>query len=282
MEVKAYAKLNLILKVVGRLENGYHDLEMINSKIDYFDIVDVEKSNFDEFYIDADVCPIEDNLAYKAMNILRNEFDISSKYKISINKKIPAKGGLAGGSADAAAVIKCIIELENLKLGNDKLIEIAKKVGADVPYCLSNSKCFVSGIGDVVEPISSVINDKNYLLILCFPPFGFDTKTVFEEYDKIDCGLNDRLRIDNLFNLESNFINDLEKVVIKLRPDYKINQIKEVCKKNGAIACQMAGSGSTIYALFNEDEKEKLDKCFKELNTKFEDYKFEKSKTISC
>ena len=231
--IKAYAKINLSLKVIKKLENGYHNLEMINTKIFLFDEITIEESSntyitYDNFIIDQD----KDNI-YKVVKALRTRYSNIPNIHIHINKKIPVGGGLGGMSSDIAEVVKYLNNKYNLGMTNEELINFVFPFGTDICYCLYNEPCKVTGLGEIVEPIEINLPDK---LILLSPRINVSTKDVFENYQKTG-------------NQNS---NDLEETVKKLYPI--MNQIIAELTKLNIGKIQITGSGSAIM-IFNDKEE---------------------------
>jgi len=278
MNEKAYAKINIALKVLGTLPNGYHDLMMYNSRVDLFDEVIINKSSEDLFQMNPSLCLKEDNLAYKAYQIMKSEFDIKNCYSIKIIKNIPSGAGLGGGSADAACVINSLVKLENIKVDKEKLIKIASKLGADVPYCLYGEKAIVSGIGDKIQILKT---NKEYLVILASPSLFISTKKIFEQYKGNDSEANFDMIIANLDNPTPYIFNDLEKTAKMLYPEYKLEETKTIMLKNGALNAIMTGSGSSIVGLFELGQEEKIKCCVKEIQKAYSNVDVKICKTIS-
>lgn len=257
MKDRAYAKINMCLEVVGKRDDGYHELEMIMVPINFYDLVDIEINDQETTVkCNAWYLPVnEKNTVVKAINVLRNEYGFKEHFTVKLTKHIPTQAGLAGGSADAAAAIRIIKRLLKLPMNQSKMIELAKKVGADVPFCCLNRPAYVAGIGDEIKPFSL---KKEYKLLLVKPKKGVSTKKAFEylaqtEYQHYDCSnVQDALVNDDYHKLCQNLNNTLEDVAIKLVPEIK--QIKEQLVDMGFAGVLMSGSGSTIFALSENDE----------------------------
>ena len=278
--IKAYAKLNLILRILNKQEDGYHILEMLNTKIDLYDEIEIKLANADSVKMSVNLCDEKDNLVYKALSLLRSKYELKFHYKVFINKKIPHGAGLAGGSSDAAAVIKQILKIESIAYNSNDLNELTRYLGADIPYCLQDNKCVVRGIGEKLTPIYS---KKEYGIILACTPLLFDTKKMFKEYDLIKQDFKKEPKIKDINSViddYDSFDNDFEEVALKIYFDYKLKEIKQIAKDNGAITCHMTGSGSSIYVLYDLEDKN-IEKCLNELKEKIPEYHFKKYKTIS-
>lgn len=273
MRVKAYAKINISLDIVGKREDGYHLLEMIMQSIDLYDEISIEKQQedititCDKHYVPTD----ERNLAYKAAKLFKEEFNITSGVKININKNIPVCAGLAGGSTDAAAVLKVMNKLFDINASEEKLMELGLKLGADVPYCISGGTALCKGIGEEVIKIKPF---KDKILVLVKPPFGVSTKAVYQEF-KIDKARNHpntellvkAIEEDNLELVCKNMKNLLENVT--LRKHKVLINIKEEMKKYGCLGTMMSGSGPTVFGFF--DDMLSAQKCFEKMKLRYND-----------
>lgn len=273
MKIKAYAKINIALDVVGKREDGYHLLRMIMQTIDLYDEVEVEKNNSgisikcNKHYVPTD----ERNLAYKAAKLFKETYSIDDGVDIVINKFIPVSAGLAGGSTDAAAVLKLMNKIFNVNADVHELRALGLKLGADVPYCISGGTALCEGIG---EKITELKRFKDKILILIKPPFGVSTKEVYKEFDlskaifhpKIE-ELIKSMENDDLTFVSNNMKNLLENVTLR---KYKvISRIKEETISNGAKGTMMSGSGPTVFAFF--DDMLQAQMCYDVMRKKYKD-----------
>ncbi len=267
--VKAHAKINLALKVVGKREDGYHLLESIMMPLELHDRVEIEilPKGFDSFITcdDTSVPTDENNVVHKAFAEMKKRFNITQSFRIHIHKIIPLSAGLGGGSADAAAVINALNRLLKLNLSEEQLIDIAYRVGADVPFCLFNHPAYVSGIGEKLEKINF---KDHYHVLLIKPNEGLSTRQVFKDYD--DMNLNTFVNIsalkEALINkddeaLAKNMVNDLEIPAINSKPIVK--EIKDKLFSMGFNKVLMTGSGTCVFCLSNDLKA--LQKAQKEL-----------------
>ena len=174
--IKAPAKINLFLDIVGKLQNGYHEIKSVMQTVDLFDYVKVEKS--DEITVDCNnnAPEGENNIAFKAAKLFLEESGISAKINIFIEKNIPIAAGLAGGSTDAAGVLKLMNRLFNVNADDEELRTLGLKLGADVPYCINGGTALCEGIG---EKITQLKPFKDKIVVIVKPPFGVSTKDVF-------------------------------------------------------------------------------------------------------
>ncbi len=251
MRERAYAKINLCLNVAGKRADGYHELEMIMVPIDFYDWVQLEFSDEMSFKSNAGYLPVtEKNTVIKAIEVLRQEYGFEENFAIEVIKHIPTQAGLAGGSADAAAAIRMLKKMLKLDMSDQKMIELAKKVGADVPFCCFNQPAFVGGIGEQME-LFDMKSDWEVLLVK--PYRGVSTPKAFEKLDlqkasHPDCRKMMRaLQQGNDEEVLSCLENRLELPSFELLP--AIKEIKEELIDLGMDGALMSGSGSTVFAL---------------------------------
>ena len=257
--LKAHGKINLGLDVVRRLENGYHEVRMIMQSVELADIVTIKKSAEDNIVIRADQKTIpcdERNLAYKAAKLMKETYGISEGVEIFLEKHIPVAAGMAGGSADCAAVLKGMDELFCLGLTLEELQKTGVKLGADVPYCLMGGCALSEGIGEVLTGLKE---PPECVLLLVKPDINVSTKYVYrnlkletlERHPDIDGMMLD---IENgaLESLCEKLENVLESVTGKQYP--VIGKIEHVMKEEGALQAVMSGSGPTVFGIFKETE----------------------------
>lgn len=254
IEMKARAKINLSLDVLGKRADGYHDLEMIMQTIELHDKVTIVETDCGiEVLCDHKWVPSgNENIAYKAAELVINELEIKKGLRISIDKKIPVAAGLAGGSSDAAAVLKGMNKLLSLNLTDSDLMKMGKLIGADVPYCIKGGTMLAEGIGERLTELPLL---DNIDIVLVKPKIGVSTPWVFKNLnlDIIDKRPNTNLLIEainnkNLKILAKNMENVLETVTVS---KYSIiDEIKLKMLELGAIGSMMSGSGPTVFGIF--------------------------------
>ena len=248
--IRAYAKINLTLNVLGTLPNGYHEVESLMQSVNLFDDVylDVKESNSFEISLDckgAELPENEDNLAYKAALLMHTRFHkkFNEKISISIEKRIPVAAGLAGGSSDAAAVIHGLSLLWDI----DPPYDLAAELGSDVPFCLMSlngcTAAVATGTGTQLAPAQAA----DYIVLLATPDIHVPTAAVYKELKEADCGKRFSIKLPE-GNKKPDFGNHLEAPAIRLFPEIA-NTIEEI-KRTDAIHVQMSGSGPTVFALF--------------------------------
>lgn len=249
MKIKAYAKINLALDVLGVRDDGYHELRMIMVPLDFFDDMDISYSEKMEYvsnrpYIFFD----ENNTIVKAFNIMKEEFGIKENFKVVLNKMIPTQAGLAGGSTDGAAIIKFLNVKYNLQLSDEKIKELCLKIGADVYFNYYSKPALVEGLGDKLTFID--IKD-NYHVLLVKPKRGVSTKECYKKLDMDSCVHPDvDLILDKLKNGENikpYLKNSLEAPAIELCKG--IAKAKRDLEHAGADFTMVTGSGSTVYTI---------------------------------
>ena len=273
MRIKAYAKINLSLDVVGKRSDGYHLLEMIMQTIDLYDEITVEKIEKDikikcnKSYVPTD----ERNLAYKAAKMFLEKYKIKSGVEIFIKKNIPVSAGLAGGSTDAAGVLKLMNRLFEINASDEELMEMGLSLGADIPYCIKGGTCLCEGVGEVITELPRF---KDKIVVLVKPPFGVSTKGVYQEFNiersKIHPDTNkliSAIKSNDLKYVSKNMKNLLENVTLKKHK--VLISIKEEMRYYGSIGTMMSGSGPTIFALF--DDMQKAQKTFEKMKEKYKD-----------
>ena len=256
---KAYAKINLGLDVVRRLENGYHEVRMIMQTIGIADVLTLEKRPFgitvstDNGELPTD----ENNLIYKAAKLMMEKHDIKDGVHIHLEKHIPIAAGMAGGSTDAAATFIGMNELFELGDSEEDLRQLGVKVGADVPYCIMGGTALAEGIGEILTKLPS---PPGAFLVVAKPDINVSTKFVYEHIDNegvehhpdID-GMVEALKQKDLQGIVSRLKNVLEAVTVKAHP--VITEIKDTLNKNGAMGSLMSGSGPTVFGLFASEEE---------------------------
>ena len=257
MELKALGKINLGLDVIGRRENGYHDVRMVMQTLYLYDQIIIEKKKESGIELQTNLfyLPVnENNLAYRAAKLLMDEFDIQEGVKIYLEKHIPVAAGMAGGSSNAAAVLYGINRMFHLGLSIKDLMERGVTLGADVPYCIMRGTVLAEGIGEILTPLPPL--PKCYVLI-AKPPISVSTKLVYEKLDSHEIeehpdidGILEGLDGQDIRKIAACMGNVLEKVTVEEYP--VIEEIKNVMKAEGALNAMMSGSGPTVFGIFED------------------------------
>lgn len=270
VKVKAYAKINLALDVVRKREDGYHELEMVMAPITLHDLIyinTIESGIVIE--TNSKVMPTDKrNIMYKVVALMKERYGIKKGVKIYVYKHIPTQAGLAGGSADGAAIIKAMNKLFYLNLSEEQMAAIGKEVGADVPFCVYQKMALVSGIGEKLEFIDHSFECK---VLLVKPKKGVSTKKSFNSLDlnkaiHQDCRLMVKgIYEDDYQTVVDNLQNTLEEPSIKMVPEIK--DIKQAMLEIGFDGALMSGSGSCVFGLTKDDKI--LEKGFKYFKGKY-------------
>jgi len=262
LSLQAYAKVNLGLDVVRRLENGYHEVKMIMQTVDIADTLYFTKTDAGisvtvegEFISDGIVPADENNLIYKAAKQMFDRYSLPGGVAIHLVKRIPVAAGMAGGSTDAAATYRGIKELFRVGASTSELEEMAVKVGADVPYCISGGTALSEGIGEVLTILPDA---PDCVLLVAKPDISVSTKYVYENlnlpgitnHPDID-GMVDAIRAGDAEGVWQRMANVLETVTVKAYP--VIEEIKQTMMTRGAIKSLMSGSGPTVFGVFKDE-----------------------------
>ena len=263
MRLKAMAKINLGLDVLGKREDGYHEVRMIMQTIRMYDILDIRKTRRPGIVLTTNLPFIptdQRNLVYKAAQMLMEEFDVEEGLSIKLRKFIPVAAGMAGGSSDAAAAFVGVNRMFHLGLTEEQLMERAVKVGADVPYCIMRGTALAEGIGEKLTRLPEV--PKCYVLI-GKPGINVSTKTAYEnlnlegigKHPDID-GLIGAIRNNDLYAMASRMENVFEPGIIRQYP--VIGNIKNLMEEKGALKAVMSGSGPTVFGIFERAGLQRL------------------------
>lgn len=271
--IKCPAKINLSLDVTGIREDGYHYVKMIMQSISLLDEITVKKRNEGiKVYCDVNDVPCDEkNSAYKAADIMFKAYNLKGGVDILIDKHIPVSAGLAGGSTDAAGVIKAVNILYGLNLSIEDMKKIGIKIGADVPYCITGGTAVASGIGDVITELPDI---NNLWCVLAKPTISVLTGEVYSKLKMDEIVRHPRtdvmieyIKKGEYKNLAEEMVNVLELVTIKKYPI--IFEIKNIMMEFDAEGCLMSGSGPTVFGLF--EEKAAAEKCYNRLRDYLKD-----------
>ena len=258
LKLEAYAKINLGLDVVRRLENGYHEVKMVMQTVGIADTITLTKTkqgiavSTDSGEIPAD----ENNLVYKVAKLLTETCDIKEGVNIHLEKRIPVAAGMAGGSTDAAAVFKGMNTLFSLGLSTQELQKLAVKLGADIPYCIVGGTALAEGIG---EKLTILPDAPDCFLLVAKPDINVSTKYVYEnlnlprlkKHPDID-GMVEAVKKGDAEGIIERMDNVLQSVTEEKYP--VISQLKDFMEDNGAKKALMSGSGPTVFGVFEREE----------------------------
>lgn len=270
INVIAPAKINLFLDILGRLENGFHSLFMVMQSVDLCDEITVDKGEGGIALTCSDTRLPQDerNIAYKAAAAFFKATGIEPNAVITVTKKIPFEAGLAGGSADAAAVIVGLDELYGTKLSKQTMCEIGLTVGSDVPFCIKGGTCIAQNRGEVLSRVKPL---RDCFIVIAKPEKGVSTAQAFAAADSTYIYHPDNLSMldacskgdfDGICKHASNVFEQVIEVVERV-------EIKDVMRNCGALLYQMSGSGPSVFGLF--DTEEEAEKCASELKKNCKD-----------
>ena len=251
--LKAHAKINLGLEVLGKRPDGYHEVAMIMQSVSLHDTLSLSLQETDITLIcDRPELPCDNgNLAFRAADLLRREFGVARGVRIELTKRIPLAAGLAGGSTDAAAVLKGLNRLWGLALSPVELEQLAARLGSDVPFCLWGGPSLATGRGEMLTPLPDF---TGHGVVLANPSLQVSTAWVYGNYR--DAAGNRRRDISSLRHsieqpdfsaVADTLFNDLETVTVPAYP--QVAEIKEQLLQAGAAGVLMSGSGPTVFAL---------------------------------
>ncbi|MBU3643127.1 MAG: 4-(cytidine 5'-diphospho)-2-C-methyl-D-erythritol kinase [Candidatus Nanopelagicaceae bacterium] len=268
VEVQAPAKVNLQLSVGPKEADGYHQVVTVFQAVSLMDVLKISESDQFAISIKGDYTtgvPLDQsNLVFKAVQLMSEKFDTSTKLDVEINKSIPVAGGMAGGSADAAATLLGIDQLYGLGLTKDELGEVARNLGSDVPFMLHGGTAVGRGHGDEITP---ALSRGTYHWVIAVSSSGLSTPAVYGECDRLRTGLdikapslNDEL-LQSLLSGDSvrvgkSLNNDLQAAACSLRPALRL--ILDTGNEYGALGGIVSGSGPSV-AFLVADEDHSLD-----------------------
>lgn len=252
MKIRARAKVNLALDVIRTMENGYHELDMIMAPVSLYNELEIDIASQDQVTCDLIELP-EYSTLHRTLKLLREKQMLKQAYRIHVRKHIPDQAGLAGSSADAAALLKALLQWEGISLPMSKQLEMAACIGADVPFCLVSQTARVQGIG---ERIRCLDTDWQFPCVLVKPSYGVSTPEAFALWEKSEIVHVDVDRIESCIkkkdyaSLMQAMGNALEMPAFSIRPALK--NLKEEMEKQGLDRVMMTGSGSALMG-FSQD-----------------------------
>lgn len=259
---KSFAKINLSLKITGNRADGYHLLEMVNLPLTLHDVIEVSiLDGANDTYVTADdpaLNGMKSNLCHQAIEEMRKVFHFKENFLVQIHKEIPFAAGLGGGSSNAAVVIESVNELLHLKATHEQLMEIALKIGSDVPFFFLNKPAILTGIGEEIKEID--VKEK-YHCLLVKPKEGVSTAACYkvcDNFERLPINTQEVLKglkegDDSL--IQKNMGNDLTAPAKSLLPeiDVVLNELSDL----GFTLVGMSGSGSCCFALTTDLKKAK-------------------------
>ena len=273
---KAYAKINLTLEILDRRPDGYHNIRSVMQKISLCDILTFEFSDSGKIFLGCskNVCAMEDNLAYKAaekyLSLYTEKCGKTFGVSIYIEKNIPDKAGLAGGSADCACVLDCLYERFGV-LDYSDVENIAASLGSDINFCLDKYRCALcTDRGIFLEKCFPLMCEH---LLVCVPDFGMKTSDIYRAFDNApvmfgydpSSVVKKSLESGETETVFCNVVNCFEQICERECED--ITKIRKAMLSHGAKVCRMSGSGSSVFGIFDNDKE--LLKCKAELERKY-------------
>ena len=259
IRLKARAKINLGLDVIGRRENGYHDVRMVMQTVGVYDRIIMTRIPEKEIRIKTNIgfLPVnENNLVYKAIMLMKSKYKLDGGIEVDLNKFIPVAAGMAGGSSDAASALFGMNRLYELNLPIGELMNIGVEIGADVPYCIMRGTALAEGIG---EKLTRLPDMPFCHILIAKPPVNVSTKLVYEKLDNTDVklhpdidGIIEAIKLKDVALVASRMGNVLESVTVPLYP--VIDSIKKDMIEHGAINAMMSGSGPTVFGIFPDEQ----------------------------
>ena len=272
ISLRAYAKINLSIEIIGKRKDGYHDLSMIMQSIEIYDKITIERNQTKKINLETNkpFGRVEENLAYKAAKLFFEVMELDQGCNIYLEKNIPSEAGLAGGSTDAAAILLGLNHLIGNPLTDQQLLVMASKLGADVPFCLFGGTMKAEGIGNILTPLPFVAMN----LLIVKPEQNISTRDLFETLEQADyssgestqklaqaiqngCSNLAPLMINKMYPKSLVFAPDMENIIHSLEKDFE-------CQR-----AMMSGSGSTIFAIFEEERM--LDLAYNNFKNKYKD-----------
>ncbi len=254
--VKAPAKLNLTLDILGTDNKGYHLMDMIMQTVSLYETVQIQKCDDIVLTFENSTVPTDkNNTAYKAAVEFFKTTGLLAGARICINKQVPIRAGMAGGSADAAGVLVGLNELYSAKLTQHELCKIGERIGADVPFCIVGGTAHVGGIGEIIKSIAPC---PTCYFTVCMPQMGVSTPQAFARYDEMgtDKRPNTKKAVEAIAQNNLHMLCENMHNVMQFSSESRHNSI--ICntlQKHGALAALMTGSGAAVFGVFNVESK---------------------------
>ena len=262
MEVRANAKLNLTLDVLGKRPDGYHDLRMIMQSVELADVLNLEYNETGELRVCTNLHFLPNNdknlAAQAALRWWEARGEKPRGLDIAIEKRIPVCAGMAGGSSDAAAVLRALNARERSPLSPAEVARIGERVGSDVPYCVLGGTALAEGRGEILTPLPPL---PRCWVVLCKPEFSISTPALFAKIDsvRLRCrpdtqGAIDALEAGDLTGVARRLYNVFEDALPD-RQRARVSDIKNVLIQCGALGASMSGTGPTAFGLFDSEDR---------------------------
>jgi 4-diphosphocytidyl-2-C-methyl-D-erythritol kinase len=256
MRLRAFAKINVGLHVVGKRPDGYHDIETIFHQIDLSDELEmVQNDEGDVFTSDSpELASDRSNLCLRAVHVLRDLTGVHTGVEINLKKRIPIAAGLGGGSADAAAVLKGLTRLWTLDITDEELQTVSASLGSDVPFFLTGGTAYATGRGERLEPLD--VGMPYWILVVTAPiristTWAYTNLTIARHTRQVNLPELLRSSIGHPDTLRKKLCNEFEPLVFAAHPE--VRQIKERLLKGGAQVALMSGTGSSVFGFFSDE-----------------------------
>jgi 4-diphosphocytidyl-2-C-methyl-D-erythritol kinase len=254
---KAPAKINLLLRILRKRPDGYHDLTSVMQQISIYDELtySLRPEGITLHCPGTDLPTNEQNLIYRAAQAIFSYAEYGAGVEIVLNKHIPSAAGLGGGSSDAAATLMALNDLCSLGLKKTELMKLGAKLGADVPFFIFAASAYATGIGDKLQTLPDL---PQLNMVLINPSFPLSTKTVYENLNLALTKKKNNYSIPRFYALGDvirELHNDLEAVSLKMHPE--LNDFKKMLMKEGALGALMSGSGPTLFGIFADEQSAK-------------------------
>ncbi len=254
---RAFAKVNLGIEVLGLRPDGYHEIRTLFQTVNLYDTLEFILTPSDEVLLEGDDPSIpwdENNLIYRAADLLRRSHKVVSGVKIKVRKTIPAGAGLGGGSSNAAVTLMALDKLWELNLPPEELADLARALGADVPFFLTGGLCLGEGRGDLVSALPEL---PPLPCLIALPSFSISTREIYEHY-RSQASLTYRgeaSRIKEFLERRrfSRLVNELEPVIFEFYPG--LREIKSLLLDEEALVSLVSGTGSAVFSLFLEKDR---------------------------
>ncbi|NBD28101.1 4-(cytidine 5'-diphospho)-2-C-methyl-D-erythritol kinase [Paenibacillus glycinis] len=257
---KAPAKINLLLDVLRKRDDGFHEVEMIMTMVDLADRLEMEELHSDSIIISsqAGYIPLDEkNLAFQAARLIKDRYNVRKGVYIHLDKNIPVAAGLAGGSSDAAATLRGLNRLWELGISEDELCTLGAELGSDVPFCVTGGTALATGRGEKLERIA---NPPQCWVILAKPPINVSTADVYGKLRASELkrhpsakDMLEAISSGSFADVCANLGNVLENVTLQLHPE--VLQLKEIMQRLGSDGVLMSGSGPTVFGLVSKEAK---------------------------
>jgi len=267
LSLPSFAKINWSLEIPGKRPDGYHEVKTLLQTISLRDELHFELSNDGAVSVsceDREIPTGGDNLIVRAAHALQERFEVEQGIGIRLEKRIPIKAGLGGASSNAAVTLLALSRLWQIKLRKSELMEIAARLGADVPFFLEGGCVQASGTGTTISPLPSASEPARQFLIVITPNAGISTAAAYKALDSralTTKNANPILSVSQSeansglsqpWTLQDSLKNDFESVIFDIEPE--IRRTKETLLQAGALGALLAGSGSSVFGIFADEE----------------------------